>query len=95
MNVEITTDGMGFFWISYKDKAFPEDNYTDRELLVSPGELYPDCGNNQWFAEVYTAENIRIKQTVTLLEDGTLLMQCSWEMDGMTMVSTQWFARTK
>ena len=93
--IEITSDGTGFFWISYKDKEFPEDNYTDRELLVSTGELYPDCGNNQWFAEAYTAEATRIKQTVTLLEDDTLLMQCSWEMDGMPMVSTQWFARSK
>ena len=93
--IEITSDGTGFFWISYKDKEFPEDNYTDRELIVSTGELYPDCGNNQWFAEVYTAEATRIKQTVTLLEDDTLLMQCSWEMDGMPMVSTQWFARSK
>ena len=93
--VEITTDGTGSFWISFKDKDFPEDNYTDRELLVSPGEMYPDCGNNQWIAEVYMVEDIRIKQTVTLLEDDTLLMQYSWEIDGVPMVSTQWFTRSK
>ena len=40
-------------------------------------------------------EDIRIKQTVTLLEDDTLLMQYSWEIDGVPMVSTQWFTRSK
>lgn len=85
--VEITTDGMGFFWISYSDNNYPNDNFSDRELLVSPGELYSDCGNSQWFAEVYTTSDERIHYAVTLLDDGSLLMQYSWEMDGMPMVS--------
>ena len=91
--VEITTDGMGFFWISYADKNYPDDNFSDRELLISTGELYPDCGNNQWFAEVYEASDDLIHYAVTLLDDGTLLMQYSWEMDGMPMVSYGWYKK--
>ena len=91
--VEITTDGMGFFWLSYTDSNYPDDNFSDRELLVSPGELYPDCGNNQWFAEVYGASDERIHYAVTLLDDGTLLMQYSWEMDGMPWVSYGWYQK--
>ena len=91
--VEIITDGMGFFWLSYKDKNFPEDNFTDRELLVSPGELYSECGNNQWIAEVYAASDERIHYAVTLLDDGSLLMQYSWEMDGMPWVSYGWYKK--
>lgn len=91
--VEITTDGMGFFWISYTDRNNPEDNFSDRELLVNPGELYPGCGNNQWFAEVYGTSDERIHYAVTLLQDGTLLMQHSWEMDGMPWVSYGWYCR--
>ena len=91
--VEITTDGMGFFWLSYRDKNFPDDNFYDRELLVTPGELYPGCGNNQWYAEVYVPEDAFIHYTVTLLEDGSLLMQYSWEMDGAPMVSYGWYKR--
>jgi hypothetical protein len=91
--VEITTDGMGFFWLSYSDRNYPDDNFSDRELLVSPGELYPDCGNNQWFAEVYGASDDLIHYAVTLLDDGTLLMQYSWEMDGMPMVSYGWYKK--
>ncbi len=91
--VEITTDGMGFFWLSYSDRNYPDDNFSDRELLVSPGELYSDCGNNQWFAEVYTTSDELIHYAVTLLDDGTLLMQYSWEMDGMPMVSYGWYKK--
>ncbi len=91
--VEITTDGMGFFWLSYSDRNYPDDNFSDRELLVSPGELYSDCGNNQWFAEVYTTSDELIHYAVTLLDDGTLLMQYSWEMDGMPWVSYGWYKR--
>lgn len=91
--VEITTDGMGLFRLSYSDRDSPEDNFSDAELLVSSGELYPDCGNNQWFAEVYTPSDELIHYTVTLLDDGTLLMQHSWEMDGMPMVSYGWYER--
>ena len=61
--------------------------------MVSPGELYADCGNNQWMAEVYTTQDERIHYAVTLLDDGTLLMQYRWEMDGMPMVSYGWFKK--
>lgn len=91
--VEITTDGTGFFWISYSDRNYPDDNFTDRELLVSTGELYPDCGNNQWFAEVYGVSDELIHYAVTLLDNGTLLMQYSWEMDGMPWVSYGWYKK--
>ena len=91
--VEITTDGMGFFWLSYADKNYPDDNFSDRELLISTGELYPDCGNDQWFAEVYGASDELIHYAVTLLEDGTLLMQYRWEMDGMPMASYGWYKK--
>lgn len=85
--VEITTDGMGFFWISYTDKNFPDDNFSDKELLITAGELYYGCGNNRWFAEVYETSEATLHYAVTVLDDGSLLMQYSWEMDGMPMVS--------
>lgn len=85
--IEIAADDMGLFFLSYWDRNYPDDNFSDRELLVSTGELYPDCGNNQWFAEVYGVSDELIHYAVTLLDDGTLLMQYSWEMDGVPMVS--------
>ena len=91
--VEITKDGMDLFWLSYSDRNYPEDNFTDRKLFVSFGELYSGCGNNQWFAEVDTTSDELIRYAVTLLEDGTLLMQYSWEMDGMPWVSYGWYKK--
>ena len=89
--VEITAVGTDTYRISYKDKEFPEDNFSDREMTIILGELYPDCGNNQWYAEVSAPEDAGIHHTVTLLDDGTLLMQYSWEMDGMPWVSYGWY----
>ena len=92
--VDITMDRDGAFRISYTDKNFPEDSFSDRELILTPGELYPGCGNNQWIAEVRATGGEWIHYAVTLLEDGTLLMQYSWEMDAMPMVSHAWYHRT-
>lgn len=90
--LEILSDGEGFR-ISCNDRDFPEDSFTDRELTVSLGELYPGCGNNQWLADVSAESGERIRYAVTLLDDGMLLMQHSWEMDSMPMVSYAWYRR--
>ena len=91
--IEITAEAEERFRISYRDRDFPEDNFSDRVLLVSPGELYWDCGNNQWIAEVCAESDALIHYAFTVLNDGTLLMQYSWEMDGMPMVSYGWYKR--
>lgn len=91
--LQIETDGTGFFWISYQDTRFPDTDFKDKELLISTGELYSGCGNDQWFATVYQTSEDPIGHAVTLLADDTLLMQHSWEMDGMPMVSHGWYQR--
>ena len=91
--VTVTTDGMGFFWISYENKDFPEENFTDRELLITSGQLYPDCSNSEWYAQVNETGEAVIHHAVTVQADGTLLMQFSWEMDGMPMVSYGWYQK--
>lgn len=79
--------------VSYRDKEFPDDNFAGRSLTIVPGELYPECGNNQWIGDISTEDGDRITHSITLLEDGTLLMQHSFTMDGMPMVSYGWFRR--
>lgn len=91
--IEITPDGTGFFRITYLDRDFPDWNVSDRELIVTPGELYPGCDNDQWIAEVAEASGDTVHFALTILENGSLLMQHSWEMDGMPMVSYGWFRR--
>ena len=79
--------------ITYKDKEFPDDNFKEKALTVKEGEIYPDCGNDSWYAQV--ASTGKVAYFVTLLEDGTLMLQCSFDFDGQPMVSYQWFARSE
>ena len=91
--IMITPDEAGFFRFTYINKDFPEENIRDRELLVGPGELYPGCGNDQWIGKVTEASEDTVQYALALLEDGTLLLQTYWEMDGMPMVSYRWYRR--
>ena len=91
--IVITPDETGFFRFTYTDKDFPDWNIQDRELLVLPGELYPGCGNDQWIGEVTAVSPDDDRYALTLLEDGTLLLQTYWIMDGMPWVSYGWYER--
>ena len=91
--IEITPDETGFFRFTYTNKDFPEENIQNRELIVVPGELYPGCSNDQWVGEVTEASGDTVRYALTMLEDGTLLLQTCWEMDGMPMVSHGWYER--
>lgn len=91
--IEITPDETGFFRFTYTNKDFPQENIRDRELLVVPGALYPGCGNEQWIGEVTEANSDPVHYSLTLLEDGMLLLQTYWEMDGMPWVSYGWYAQ--
>jgi len=91
--IEITPDETGFFRFTLANKDFPEENIQDRELLVGPGELYPGCGNDQWIGEVTEESADPVHYSLTLLEDGTLLLQTYWEMDGMPWVSYGWYQK--
>lgn len=91
--IEITSDETGIYRFTYTNKDFPEENIRDRELLVVPGELYPGCGNGQWTGEVIEESGDPVRYALTLLEDGMLLLQTYWEMDGMPWVSYGWYER--
>lgn len=91
--IEITADKEDSIWVTYKDRDFPDWNFSDRELLVVLGEMYPGCGNEHWIAEVGMQSGDTNAYAFTLLEDGTLLLQTYWEMDGMPMVSYGWYER--
>ena len=92
--IEITPEETGFFRFTYTNNDFPEENIRDRELLVVPGELYPGCGNDQWIGEVTEESEDTVQYALTLPEDGMLLLQTCWEMDGMPMVSYGWYEQT-
>jgi len=91
--IKITTDETGYFHFTYTNKDFPDENMQNRKLLIVPGELYPGCSNNLWIGEVTEAIGDTIHYALTLLEDGSLLLQTYWEMDGVPMVSYGWYQK--
>ena len=94
-NATITITGVGEdgLTVTYQDTEFPNDNFSDKALTIKEGEIYSDCGNAVWFADV--ASTGKYSYSLTLLEDGTLLLQTGFDYDGLPMVSYQWFARSE
>lgn len=91
--IEITTDYEGHYQISYINNENPDWSYYDQELEIVYDELYPDCGNNQWFATVNYIGFGGTAYSLTLLPDGTLLTRNYWESEGFRMVSHGWYTR--
>lgn len=92
-SLEITSDHEGLYRISCVDNEFADRSFYDKELVVFPFELYPGCGNDQWIAAVNHTGKDGTGYDLTLLPDGTLLMQNCWEMDGAPMVSYSLYRR--
>ena len=91
--VEIWQDSEGTLWISNTNRDFTRNNIQNKTLAVFGGEMYYGCGNDQWVADVGYIGPDDTFFAVTLLEDGTLLMQTYWEFDGQMGVSYAGFTR--
>lgn len=79
--------------ISYTDKESPNKNYKNKALKVSEKEMYSGCGNSVWLADVDHVGPYDTTYAITGLEDGALLLQNYWLMDGAPSVSYEWFRR--
>ena len=89
----ITEDDAGVFRLDCTNNAFPAKSYYGKELVVSSGEIYAGCGNDQWSATVDYTDAYGTEFTLTVLDDGMLMLRNYWEMDGAPMVSYAWFRR--
>ena len=81
--------------ISYTDIFDPNSDYADKRLTLMNCELYYGCGNESWCAEVEHVGPYETSYTVTLLKDGTLLLQNYWEVDGSLNASYCCFQRAE
>jgi len=91
--IVITGESEQTLAISYADRNYPDSNYQNKALTVKQGEIYNGCGNSLWLADVEFVGQYDTTYCVTLLEDGTLLLQNYWEVDGIPGVSFEWFRR--
>lgn len=89
----ITGESEQTLMISYADKEYPDSNYQNKTLTVRQGQVYNGCGNSLWLADVDHVGQYDTTYCVTLLEDGTLLLQNYWEVDGSMNASYAWFRR--
>ena len=77
--------------ISYTDTQFPDSNYAGKALIVKEGELHYNCGNDRWLAEVDYVGLHNTTYSLTLTEDGQLILQNYFLLDGAPSVSYEFF----
>ena len=75
------------YWVNYTNYDRPDDSYIDKELEICRESLYYNCGNDSWTAVVNYVGANGVEQRLTLLPDGTLLLQKYWELDGAPTVN--------
>ena len=94
--IVITGDSEDSLYISYSDRSSPQSDYANKALILEKGEIYMGCGNSEWYADVDYASEIYIEEItfcITLLENGDLMLQNFWYLDGAPTVSYEWFRR--
>ena len=82
--------------ITFIDGEFPDANFQEKALTVVNEEMYYECGNDRWLANVDYVDDYGTSFAVTLLDDGTLLMRLFWEIDdGIPMVAYRGFMKSE
>jgi hypothetical protein len=79
--------------ISFTDEEHRNSNYQNKPLNIKQGVIYEGCGNSLWLADVDHVGPWDTTYAVTLLEDGTLMLQNYFTIDGAPAVSYEWFRR--
>jgi len=82
--------------ITFEDAYYPDESFTDKTLRIETHPMYEGCGNDEWVMLVdYVGIIGNTQYAITLLENGMLLMQYSFTIEDMPMVSYQYFTRSE
>ena len=95
VTIEIIGDSLTELYISYTDNEWSNRSYSDKVLDVSYGQVHYNCGNDVWLATVDYVGQYETTYTVTVLEDGTLILQNFYLLDGAPTVSYEYFKRAE
>lgn len=90
--ITITGTGEADLQITYKDKEFPDDNYSKKALAIVPGGDNMGFGDAAWIAEVDHVGNYG-KTFALAIVDGQLVLRNYFEFDGAPGVSYETFRR--
>ena len=93
--IVITGESEDQLSISYTDREFPEENYAGKALSSLPPEDHGLFEEALCILEVHHQGPFGTTYRIGLLEDGTLLVENYWTMDGAPMVSYAWFRRVE
>ena len=92
VTVKITGTTEDNLLISYQDREFPDDNYSDKALFIIPDGDNMGLGGAEWIAEVDHVGNYG-KTFALAIVDGQLVLRNYFEFDGAPGVSYETFQR--
>lgn len=95
VTIEITGDSLTELRITYTDSDSSGRSYSDKILKVDYGQVHYNCGNDVWLASVDYVGQYDTSYTITLRNDGTLMLQNFFLIDGAPMVSYEYFKRAE
>lgn len=90
--VTITGTGEANLQITYKDKEFPDSNYSQKAMTIVPGGDNMGFSGAEWIAEVDHVGNYGTTYALAIV-DGQLVIRNYFEVDGAPGVSYETFQR--
>ena len=91
--IEIYSAASGDLLMSYGSWEFPDNDFYNEILMIDLREMYPDCGNREWVADLDYVGPWDTTYTVTLTTDDILIKQNFFLLDGAPSVSYEYFRR--
>ena len=90
--ITITGTGEADLQITYKDKEFPDSNYSQKAMTIVPDGDNMGFGDAAWIAEVDHVGNYGTTYALAIV-DGQLVIRNYFEVDGAPGVSYETFRR--
>ena len=91
--IEIYSAAAGDLLMSYGSWEFPDNDFYNELLMLDMREMYSNCGNDEWVADVDYVGPWDTTYTVTLTADDILIKQNYFLLDGAPSVSYEYFRR--
>lgn len=91
--VTITGEDVGSLTVTFRDALYPDENFSDKALILEMQPVFEGCGNDQWQMRVDYIGFANTEYAFTVLDDGTLMMQNFFYIDDMPMVSYRFFTK--
>ena len=89
--IEIFSAASGGLLMNYTTRDFPHKNFYNEPMTIDQRELHFNCGNREWVADLDFVGPFDTTYALTLREDGVLIKQNYFLLDGAPSVSYEYF----